>query len=283
MSHSKRMIGWLGVLALAILLLACGGPTEAVSPIPTATVDSGGAMDVTDNGATDLDGTAWILSSLYGSDLLAGTNITLEFAEGRASGFAGCNAYGGPYTATAAGALETPVLELTAQLCEGPPGVMQQEKAYTEAWQDGIAYRIVGDRLEIDDATGETALVFVRREEYPMDPADLVGTAWRLVSTDGQAPVEGSTITLVFDDSGHASGHAGCRDYTVTYEAWGDKIRFPFQSMEGDDACLDQDALYRQEGAYTDALTWATNYRLDNGRFELFTARGEVLLFEPLP
>lgn len=283
MFHNRRMTGWLGVLALAILLLACGGPTGALSPIPTATVDGGEAKDLTHDEAADLDGTAWILTSLYGSDLLAGTNITLEFAHGRASGFAGCNAYGGPYTATVAGALETPVLELTAQLCEGPPGVMEQEKAFMEAWQDGIAYRLVDDRLEIDDATGKTVLVFMRREEYPMDPADLVGTAWRLVSTNGQPPVEGSTVTLAFDDSSHASGHAGCRDYTVTYEASGDDIRFPFQSMEGDDACLDQDALYRQEGAYTDALTWATNYRLGDGWFELFTARGEVLLFEPLP
>jgi heat shock protein HslJ len=270
------MVGWLAALALVILLLACGGPTGAVSPIPTE------AIDVTCDEAMDLAGTAWILSSLYDSDLLPGTNITLEFAEGRASGFAGCNAYGGPYTATATGALEIPVLELTAQLCEGPPGVMEQEEAYTEAWQNGAAYRVVGDRLEIDDATGETTLVFVRRQKYPMDPGDLVDTAWRLVSTNGQPPVEGSTITLVFDDNSHASGHAGCRDYTVTYEADGDDIRFPFQSMEGDDACLDQDALYRQEGTYTDALTWATNYRLDDGRFELFTARGEVLLFEPL-
>ena len=34
---------------------------------------------------------------------------------------------------------------------------------------------------------------------------------------------------------------------------------------------------------YTDALTWATNYRLGEGRLEIETARGEVLIFEPLP
>jgi hypothetical protein len=38
--------------------------------------------------------------------------------------------------------------------------------------------------------------------------------------------------------------------------------------------------LYWQEGAYTDALTWATNFRLGEGRLEIETARGEVLVFE---
>jgi hypothetical protein len=53
-------------------------------------------------------------------------------------------------------------------------------------------------------------------------------------------------------------------------------------SMTGDDSCLAREDLYLQEGAYTDALTWATNYRLGESRFELLTARGEVLVFEPL-
>jgi hypothetical protein len=52
--------------------------------------------------------------------------------------------------------------------------------------------------------------------------------------------------------------------------------------MRGGDACLDDEALYRQEGDYTDALTWATNYRLGEGRLEIETARGEVLVFGPM-
>ena len=113
-----------------------------------------------------------------------------------------------------------------------------------------------------------------------MDPTDLLGTAWQLVSLDGASPVEGSTITLVFDGLGQASGLAGCREYTVTYEANEDKISFPMISMSGDDDCLADEALYRQEGNFTDALTWATNFRLGEGQLEIETARGELLVFE---
>ena len=115
-----------------------------------------------------------------------------------------------------------------------------------------------------------------------MEPEALPGTVWQLVSTNGTPPVEGSTITLAFHDEQHASGQAGCRDYTATYQASGDDIHFPYMSMTGDDSCLAREDLYLQEGAYTDALTWTTNYRLSEDRFELLTARGEVLLFEPL-
>ena len=38
-----------------------------------------------------------------------------------------------------------------------------------------------------------------------------------------------------------------------------------------------------QEGEYTTILGWATDYRLSKGRLEILTARGEVLVFEPLP
>jgi heat shock protein HslJ len=231
--------------------------------------------------AVDLDGTEWILTSLQGAGLLAGTNITLEFAEGHVSGFASCNAYGGPYVVDGAG-LAIQELETTAQGCIEPDGIMDQESAYTQALLAGAAYRLAGGRLEILDDTGETLLVFERKEEAMTDPGDLPGTVWQLVSTNGTPPVEGSTITLAFQGGGHASGQAGCRDYTATYEASGDDIHFPFMSMTGDDACLAQEDLYLQEGAYTDALTWATNYRLGEGQFELLTARGEVLVFEPL-
>ena len=115
-----------------------------------------------------------------------------------------------------------------------------------------------------------------------MDPSDLVGTAWQLVSMDGHSPVEGATVTLAFHDENQVGGSAGCRGYVATYEASGDDMRFPQQSMIGA-ACLDQEALMRQEGQYTDRLSWATNYRLGEGQLEIFTARGEVLVFEPLP
>lgn len=270
-------------LCLAVILTACSGPAKTVEPVlveaePTRAV---AGVEPTQE-AVDLDSTEWILTSLHGADLLAGTNIALDFANGHASGFAGCNAYGGEYVVTDEGSLSVPVMAITAQGCVEPEGVMEQEAAYTEILQKGGAYSLEEDRLELHDAEGNVTLVFRPKVEYAMDPNDLVGTAWQLVSTNGRTPVEGTSITLVFHDGGKAGGHAGCRDYTAAYEASGDDIRFPSLSMSGDEACLEQEAIYVQEGKYTDALTWTTNYRLVGGRLEIRTAQGETLIFEPL-
>jgi heat shock protein HslJ len=277
-----RLAGLIIALGLAVVIAACGSSIVTEEPPlpeaePTAELED---LDPTAEVA-DLDGTEWILTSLHGTGLVAGTNITLEFAEGHASGFAGCNAYGGPYTQDG-DSLAVQELAITAQGCIEPEGVMEQESAYTEALQNGGSYRLADGRLEVENPAGETVLVFQRKREHAMEPEALLGTVWRLVSTNGKPPVEGSTITLAFHDEQHASGQAGCRDYTATYQASGDDIHFLFMSMAGEEACLAQEDLYRQEGGYTDALTWATNYRLGEGQFELLTARGEVLLFEPL-
>jgi heat shock protein HslJ len=157
---------------------------------------------------------------------------------------------------------------------------MDQEDGYLAALQEAAAFRVAGDRLEIEYGTGKVTLLYARKARAAMDPSDLLGTAWQLVSLDGAIPIEGSVITLVFDGEGQASGLAGCREYAATYEAEGDRIDFLSQAMSGDEACLADEALYQQEGAYTDALTWATNYRLGEGQLEIETARGELLVFE---
>jgi heat shock protein HslJ len=259
-------------LALVILLVGCGSPEQTPTPAPETFPTAG---------PVGLDGSEWTLTTLKGADLLPGTHITLGFAEEQASGFAGCNAYGGPYSTGDDGTLSVSMPEMTAQACLEPQGVMEQEQAYLAALRDAAAYRRAGDRLDLVGAEGESLLIFARKERFAMDPGALPDTKWQLVSFDGASPVEGSRITLAFRDLSHVSGQAGCREYTATYEASGDRIRFPFLSMSGDDACLADEALYRQEGQYTDALSWATNYLLDEGRLEIQTARGEVLIFEP--
>ena len=258
---------------LVVMLAGCGGPEPTATPAPE--------IPPITRSSLDLEGSSWILTTLNGADLFPDTHITLGFAGGQASGFAGCNAYGGPYAAGDDGTLSIAMLEVTAQACLEPEGVMEQEDAYLKAFQGAAAYRVVRDRLHLLDTRGDPLLVFSRKEELAMDPGKLLRTVWQLVSLNGASPVEGSIITLAFHDGSHASGQAGCREYTAAYEASGDKIRFPFLSMSGDDACLADEALYRQEGRYTDALSWATNYLLDEGRLEISTARGEVLIFEP--
>jgi heat shock protein HslJ len=229
----------------------------------------------------DLVDTEWVLAQLNGERLVEDTNITLSFSDEQASGYAGCNAYGGPYTATDSGTLTILEIAATAQGCVEPEGVMQQEGAYITALTGADAYRVMDDRLEIEDASGETTLVFTRKAQFPMAPRDLVGTQWQLVAWDGGSPIEGATITLVFLNDSQIEGYAGCRDYVASYEASGDDIRFPYLGMTGSvDSC--SEALMLQESDYTTELELVTNYRLGSGQLELLTARGDVLLFDPL-
>jgi heat shock protein HslJ len=258
-------------LLLTALLVGCGQAEPVDAPAPGT---SAPPVEV-----PDLDGSEWVLAKLSGTDLLPGTQITVGFADGRATGFAGCNAYGGPY-AENNGALSISMLDVTAQACLEPQGVMDQEDAYVTALREAAVYQVTGDQLELEDGSGGRLLVLERKAGAPMDPADLLRTVWQLTSLNGTSPVEGSAITLAFHDERSASGGAGCREYAATYEASGDRIQFLSISMSGDDACLADEALYRQEGQYTDALTWATNYRLGEGQLEIETARGEVLVFE---
>lgn len=230
---------------------------------------------------SELEGSAWILTSLNGERLLEGTHITLNFTAGMANGFAGCNAYGSPYRETGTGSLTIIEVAVTAQGCLEPEGVLQQEDAYIAALADVKAYSVKEERLEIENAAGELTLVFAREREFSMEPSELLDTAWRLVSWDGDSPIEGSNITLFFRDGNEVAGHAGCRGYVASYEASGDGIRFPFLGMVGPfEHC--SEPLMLQEGEYTTSLGWTNNYRLADGQLELLTARGEVLLFEPL-
>lgn len=148
MMNEKLVIGMLMMIALAVVLGGCG--KSGVSP--------------------GLDGTEWVLISLNGESLIEGTEITLSFEEAFLGGSMSCNNYGGgrdsgKYIATDDGTLTIPQIAVTVQLCSEPEGIMEQEAAYIEALHNAAAYRVMDDRLEINNAAGETTLVFARREE----------------------------------------------------------------------------------------------------------------------
>jgi heat shock protein HslJ len=81
----------------------------------------------------------------------------------------GCNGYGGTpdtgkYIATDEGTLTLIYpFAVTVQLCSEPEGIMEQEAAYIEALMSGTSFRMMDNYLEIDNATGETTLVFIRQ------------------------------------------------------------------------------------------------------------------------
>jgi heat shock protein HslJ len=119
--------------------------------------------------APDLAGTEWALTSLNGEGLIESTEITLYFEETFLGGSMTCNGYGGgpdsgKYVARDDGTLDIlRPLAVTAQLCSSPEGIMEQEEAYIEALLSAATYRVIVNRLEIDDADGETILVFAAK------------------------------------------------------------------------------------------------------------------------
>jgi heat shock protein HslJ len=126
---------------------------------------------VSEKTPADLVDTQWVLVSLNGKSPIEGTEIILNFEREFLGGFMGCNGYGGgpdsgKYTATDDGTLTIPhQIAVTVQLCSTPEGIMEQEAAYIEALRSATSYRVLDDRLEIDNAAGETILIFARKGE----------------------------------------------------------------------------------------------------------------------
>jgi len=249
------------ILCLLLLaLIACARPAETAS----------------------LADTEWVLTSLQGRTPLSGTQITLQFTDERASGYAGCNHYGGEYTLPRQGKIEFGMMQQTVMLCFVPEGVIDQEVAYMDALRQATAYRIGDDTLELQNEAGEILLAYGRRVPLAMDPAALIGTRWQITPTDDFAPVEGYPITLAFPAPGQISGLAGYRGYRGTYEAEGDTIRFPMLEMTGTLLIVPEAALSK-DGEYTTQLQRTRHYRLTEDRLELLTVQGKTLVFAPLP
>jgi heat shock protein HslJ len=153
MTRRRRTITILSVLVVMSLISACRGRSGVEQP---DTVER-------------LVGTQWTLTSLRGSNLIEDTEITLYFTERYLGGRMTCNQYGGgpdsgKYTATDDGILMIDELAVTVRDCSEPEGIMEQEAAYIEALRDAADYRVVDDRLEIADASGDTILVLEPKE-----------------------------------------------------------------------------------------------------------------------
>ena len=74
---------------------------------------------------------SWKLVSLNGDPVLAGTELTIEFKDGQAAGFSGCNSFGGAYEQSGE-SLKFGELAMTLMACLDN-GVMDQESAYMAA------------------------------------------------------------------------------------------------------------------------------------------------------
>jgi len=136
--RKKSILLMYGLVAIMILLTACGGQT-AQSEAP-------------------LEGTSWRLLFYRKTQVIDGTEITATFEDGQVTGNAGCNSYFGAYQVSGLN-LTTSQIGATEMYCEEPEGLWEQEVFFLETLNDAQRFEITDGRLMIYRSDGE-ALTF---------------------------------------------------------------------------------------------------------------------------
>jgi len=229
-----------------------------------------------------LKDTEWLLTSLLGDSLLEGSRITLNLGGEGFEGYAGCNNYGGEYGAADGGILLTSDIYHTALGCPIPEGIIEQETAYLQALRSSATYQLMDGHMEIADASGETILVFARKDQFATDSSALPGTVWQLVSVDAESVSGGSTFSLAFYSESILGRQTGCRDHLATYQASGDNLTLLYEFVF-DAGCHVEDTGLEQADQYWGILAPKADLRLDERQLEIYGERGGVLVFEPQP
>jgi putative lipoprotein len=130
----------------------------------TALVLSGCSLTRPDSPSTpkvDLVGSTWLAEDIDGKGVIDNAQSTLVFGtDGRVSGRAGCNQYGGSVTLNGASLIVDQVFS-TKMACTAP-ALMDQETRFLEALQATRSYRMDGTKLVLLDGAGTPRLRFDR-------------------------------------------------------------------------------------------------------------------------
>ncbi len=219
----------------------------------------------------------WGLIEVNGQPAIPGSLVTLELAEGSISGSDGCNSYGGELLYANDGALEV-VTESLSQTDAGcrTDDLLSQAELVTSILADAATYQIEGDRLTIGDNPGNT-LVF-----GPQADVLLIGNTWSLpglmtIESNGEvrwdALIEGTEITLTFNEDGTLEGSSGCNTYGGNYTLDGASITIG-ELFWTEMACSDPPGVMEQEMTYIDTLQAVTTWEIGMNGLTLMTDDG---------
>ncbi len=105
------------------------------------------------------------MTSLYTGDAIqtpvAGSALTLEFADARASGNSGCNTFDGPVKLSGVDGIALGPFRSTLKAC-ADPAVSTQEQQYLAALGLAKTYQVTGNRLTLFRDGGTIAATFDR-------------------------------------------------------------------------------------------------------------------------
>jgi heat shock protein HslJ len=272
-------IARLGALLLTVLTLtliaACGTNEDTATPTPsgagsepTTTADPEPTATESEEQAA-LDGTAWLLEGMNGVEMDLQEPITLAFDEGRVSGFAGCNDYGGAYIADPDGSFSIPEIEQTDMACESG---MDLEAEYLSTLANVARYEVIEDsRLELANTAGETVLIFTSDARLPLD-----ATSWSVTELNGEPVIDATDIHFTLR-AGEISGSGGCNQFGGRYAADESGAFSASELFWTEMGCIEPEGAMEQEQAFFETLAAVTTYQhdADAGTLTLLDAEGQ--------
>jgi heat shock protein HslJ len=202
-------------LALATLVLAgCGSGSSSTA--------AGGSAVPT---AADLDGTAYVSTSVKGHDLVPDSHVRLDFQAGNLSANAGCNSLFGPYDVQDGRLSWTHSPAMTQMAC--PDALMQQDQWLAGWLGAGADAALDGDTLTLTSS----GVTMTLQTEAPADASALLGRTWTV--TDLTTPNSASAIpqgvrtpTFEVAADGTVALDTGCNRGHTTVTADGDTLTF---------------------------------------------------------
>jgi len=222
--------------------------------------------------ATSLDGTNWVLSTLPGKALVAGSFVTLRFEDGRVSGTDGCNRYSGAYTASGGQLQFDERMATTMMACTDP--LMEQANAFMAALAQVRSYRIAAGQLILLSAD-DALLANLKRQDQ-----ELAGTAWQVTGiNNGREAVvgvlSGTILTLTFSADDKISGSAGCNNYVANYTLTASALEIGPAAVTRK-MCSNPATVMEQEQQFLKALETVASAQQEGGQLVLRTASGAM-------
>jgi heat shock protein HslJ len=246
---------------LLVTLAACGGG-EA-----TETTDG---ADTTTAAAQSIEGPPWRLAEARGLEVPQELSLTIQFQDGKVSGQSACNRFNGGYEIDG-NSLTISELALTRKAC--PERLTGVDNVLVRTLRRVAAYSFDGPRLQLLNPNERVVLTY-----RPFGAADVQGR-WLVIGLLNRnqeafsTPIEGTTITANFKQSGQLQGNGGCNSYSGSYEVQGNTISIG-DAAATQKECAQPGGLMRQENRYFQALNQAVTFEVEGRNLVFFDGEG---------